>query len=148
MSRGMIADLAVHMPEGVCGDANPHFHVLTTMRPLNPDSTFGSKQRREYKLDENGNRLRDDRGNYIFNAVHTTDWHTPETLEAWRKTWCDMVNAALEKKQLPDRVDHRSYERQGSDQLPTVHEGPAVRAMDARGIRTDGSGGPTRCCAS
>ena len=48
-----------------------------------------------------------------------------------------MVNAALEKKQLPDRVDHRSYERQGSDQLPTVHEGPAVRAMEARGIRTE-----------
>ena len=140
VSRGMIADLAVHMPEGVGGDANPHFHVLTTMRPLNPDGSFGAKQRWEYKLDEHGNRLRDEHGNYIFNAVHTTDWHTPKTLEAWRKTWCDMVNAALEKKRLPDRVDHRSYERQGSDQLPTVHEGPAVRAMEARGIRTEVGG--------
>ena len=35
------------------------------------------------------------------------------------------------------RIDHRSYERQGVDQLPTVHEGPTVRAMEAKGIRTD-----------
>ncbi|MDO4446705.1 MAG: MobA/MobL family protein [Lachnospiraceae bacterium] len=26
---------------------NPHFHVMTTMRPLNPDGTWGQKQRRE-----------------------------------------------------------------------------------------------------
>ena len=35
---------------------NPHFHVMTTMRPLNPDGTWGQKQRREYLLDEDGNR--------------------------------------------------------------------------------------------
>ena len=35
------------------------------------------------------------------------------------------------------RIDHRSYERQGIEQIPTVHEGPSVRAMEAKGIRTD-----------
>ena len=35
------------------------------------------------------------------------------------------------------RIDHRSYERQGIDQLPTIHEGVTVRAMEAKGIRTD-----------
>ena len=35
------------------------------------------------------------------------------------------------------RIDHRSYERQGIDQLPTVHEGVTVRAMEAKGIRTN-----------
>ena len=35
------------------------------------------------------------------------------------------------------RIDHRSYERQGIDHLPTVHEGVTVRAMEAKGIRTN-----------
>jgi len=48
-----------------------------------------------------------------------------------------MCNAKFEEKGLPERIDHRSYERQGIDLLPTVHEGPAVRQMEAKGIRTD-----------
>ena len=35
------------------------------------------------------------------------------------------------------RIDHRSYERLGVEQLPTVHEGPTVKAMEQKGIRTD-----------
>ena len=59
VSDGMIADLAIHKPdrdEG--GIPNPHFHVLVPIRPLNADGTWGAKQRREYHLDENGNRIR------------------------------------------------------------------------------------------
>ena len=48
-----------------------------------------------------------------------------------------MVNAKFEEKGLTCRIDHRSYERQGLDILPTVHEGVAVRQMEARGITTD-----------
>ena len=82
----MIADLTIHEPDkGDDGIPKPHFHVMTTMRPLNPDGSWGNKQRREYVLDENGNRKKDENGNYIFNAVHTTDWHTPETLIWWRE---------------------------------------------------------------
>lgn len=137
VDRGMIADLAVHAPEKESGIQNPHFHVMTTMRPLNKDGTFGQKQRREYVLDENGERIRDESGNYVFNAVHTTDWHEPEMLEAWRAKWCEMVNAKFAKKELDCRIDHRSYARQESNQIPTVHEGPNVRKMEAKGIRTE-----------
>ena len=35
------------------------------------------------------------------------------------------------------RIDHRSYERQGIELLPTVHEGPTVRAMEKKGIKTE-----------
>ena len=78
VAKGMIADLAFHSPEKEDGGIpNPHFHVMTTMRPLNPDGTWGQKQRREYLLDEDGNRIRDKNGDYMFNAVHTTDWHEP-----------------------------------------------------------------------
>ena len=76
-------------------------------------------------------------GNYIFNAVPTSDWGSPETLEYWRKQWAAMCNAKFEEKGLPERIDHRSYERQGVDILPTIHEGPSVRQMEAKGIRTD-----------
>lgn len=137
VAKGMIADLAVHAPDKEGGLSNPHFHVLTTMRPLNPDGSFAAKQRREYALDEHGNRIRDGDSKYVFNAVHTTDWHAPETLEAWRAAWCDLVNRRFEEKNLPCRIDHRSYARQGIDQIPTVHEGPNVRKMESKGIRTE-----------
>lgn len=35
------------------------------------------------------------------------------------------------------RIDHRSYVRQGVEQVPTVHEGVSVRAMEKKGIPTD-----------
>ena len=37
----------------------------------------------------------------------------------------------------PERVDLRSYERQGLDIIPTVHEGAAVQQMEKRGIQTN-----------
>ena len=138
MSRGMVVDFSVHAPDkGDGGIANPHFHVMCPIRPLLPDGTWGNKQRREYLLDENGERIRDEAGNYVFNAVPTTDWGKPETLEHWREQWAAMCNARFAEKGLECRIDHRSYERQGVEQLPTVHEGPAIRQMEARGIRTD-----------
>ena len=137
VARGMIADLAVHMPDKDGGIENPHFHVLCPIRPLNPDGTWGFKQRREYVYDENGDHVLDDAGNYVFNAVPTTDWSTPETLEALRQAWAEMCNAAFEAKELDCRIDHRSFERQGVEQVPTIHEGPNVRKMEAKGIQTE-----------
>ena len=57
VDRGMIADLAVHSPDKSGGVPNPHMHVMTTMRSLNPDGSFAPKQRREYVLDASGNRI-------------------------------------------------------------------------------------------
>ena len=98
VDRGMIADLAIHSPDKTGGIPNPHMHVMTTMRPLNPDGSFAPKQRREYALDASGNRIRGSDGRYRFNAVHTTDWHSPERLESWRTAWCNAVNAKFEEK--------------------------------------------------
>lgn len=100
VDEGMICDLAVHSPDKGDGIPNPHAHVMTTMRPLNPDGTFGQKQRREYVTDEHGNRIRAPDGQYVFRAVHTTDWHTPEKLERWRAEWARMMGDALRKKGL------------------------------------------------
>ena len=125
VSRGMIVDFAVHQPDKDGGISNPHFHVMCPIRPLNPDGTWGVKQRRVY------------RANGKFDAVQTTDWGKPETLEEWREAWAALCNAKFEEMGLTCRIDHRSYERQGVEQVPTVHEGVAVRQMEAKGIVTD-----------
>ena len=138
VSRGMIVDYAVHEKDaGEDGIQNPHFHVLCPIRPLNPDGSWGTKQRRQYILDEHGQHIPNGKGDYEFNAVPTTDWGSPERLEAWRQAWAELCNAKFEEKGLPERVDNRSYVRQGTEQLPTIHEGPAVRQMEAKGIITD-----------
>ena len=43
----------------------------------------------------------------------------------------------MERNGQAERVDHRSYERQGIDQIPTVHLGTAAFQMEKRGIRTE-----------
>ncbi len=136
VDRGMIADFAIHSPEKE-GTPNPHVHVLCPIRPIDKNGEWGNKQKRVYELDENGERLCDENGKYIFSAVSTTDWGSPETLEQWRSEWAKLCNEKFEEKGLPERIDNRSYERQGIDKLPTVHEGAAVRQMEKRGIRTD-----------
>ena len=73
----------------------------------------------------------------MFNAIPTTDWRQKETLKKWREEWANYVNRAFEEKDLSCRIDHRSNAERGMDELPTVHEGPAVRAMEAKGIRTE-----------
>lgn len=138
VSDGMIADFAVHQPDKEEGGIpNPHFHVLVPIRPLNADGTWGAKQHRVYHLDEDGNRIKDENGKWVFDAVPTTNWGRPETLDMWREAWADMVNAIFEEKGLECRIDHRSYVDQGLDLIPTVHEGPHVRKMEKKGIRTE-----------
>ena len=54
----MIVDFAIHEKDaGENGIDNPHFHVMCPIRPLNPDGSWGAKQRREYILDAHGNRI-------------------------------------------------------------------------------------------
>ncbi len=138
ISRGMIADFVIHQPDKKNGGiSNPHFHILCPIRPLDKNGKWGRKQRRRYRLDEDGNRIIGADGKPLFDAVPTTDWGTPETLEHWRQAWAKLVNDKFSEKGLTCRIDHRSYERQGSDRLPTVHEGVAVRQMEDKGVSTD-----------
>ena len=84
----MCADIALHDKN----DGNPHYHILLTMRPLNEDTTWRAKSKKEYILDENS---------------------------------------------IQDKVDHRSYQRQGIEQIPTIHLGVSATQMEKKGIATD-----------
>lgn len=137
VARGMICDVAFHVPGKSDDDIkNFHMHVLCPIRPFLPEGRWGEKQHREYVLDENGERMRDEKGKYIFNSRPTTEWGSPELLDHWRERWAQMVNEEFEKRGIAERVDHRSYVDQGLDLIPQVHEGAAVRKMESRGIVT------------
>ena len=132
VSQGMVADIAFHHD----GDGNPHAHVLTTMRPLAENGKWAPKSRLEYVLDKDGNRIRLPSGNWKTRKVTTVDWDNQGNLEMWRHEWEVLQNKFLEKAGCSERIDMRSYERQGNDLVPTVHLGPAASAMERRGIRT------------
>ena len=138
VARGMIVDLAVHEGKSKDGDEpnNPHFHVLAPIRPFTEKGNWGNKQKREYVLDEEGNRIKDANGRYVFNAVSTTGWNEPELLKEWRKAWTEKVNDKFRECHMAARIDHRSYKEQGIDLIPTIHEGYEVRAMEKKGIKT------------
>ena len=105
-------------------------------KPKTLDQLRAEKERAETQLAQE-NRIRDADGKFVFNAVPTTDWGSPETLEHWREAWAELCNAKFAEKGIDVRIDHRSYERQGVELLPTVHEGATVRAMEKKGIRTE-----------
>ena len=58
----------------------------------------------------------------------------------WRQAWADVTNKYLAGQNIPQRIDHRSYERQGVEQIPTVHMGVAATQMERRGIATEKGG--------
>ena len=133
VSKGMIADFAIHDK----GDGNPHAHILLTIRPLKENGEWGAKCRKVYDLDERGQRIPNGKGGWKNHREDTTDWNDKGKAEVWRAAWADYTNRALEAAGRPERIDHRSYKRQGLDKIPTVHMGVAATRMERRGIATE-----------
>jgi hypothetical protein len=134
VSAGMCADLCVHDT----GEGNPHFHVMLTMRPINEGGTWGGKQKKEYTLDRDGNKIYDPKKRqYKCRSIPSTDWNDRGNADKWRKAWEDMANAELKRIGSDARIDRRSYEEQGIEQVPTVHMGVAASQMERKGIRTE-----------
>ena len=130
---GMCADIALHDKN----DGNPHAHILLTMRPLEEDTTWGAKSKKEYILDENGEKIKLKNGNYKTKKIDTVDWNEQDKAEEWRKSWADITNKYLKENSIQEKVDHRSYQRQGIEQIPTIHLGVSATQMEKKGIATD-----------
>jgi hypothetical protein len=58
-------------------------------------------------------------------------------MEHARERWAELTNATLERCGRRERVDHRSYARQGIDRQPGEHFGPAAAHVVARGQSHD-----------
>ncbi|HEL0559380.1 ATP-dependent exoDNAse (exonuclease V) subunit alpha [Streptococcus equi subsp. zooepidemicus Sz105] len=130
---GMCADIALHDKN----DGNPHAHILLPMRPLNEDKTWGAKSKKEYILDENGEKVKLKNGNFKTRKINTTDWNEQEKAEQWRKAWADITNKYLEENSIQEKMDHRSYQRRSIEQIPTIHLGVSATQMEKKGIATD-----------
>mgnify|MGYP003365417779 FL=1 len=119
VDQGMVADVAIHRDH----PDNPHAHVMLTNRPFNPDGTWGIKSRKEYILDEKGNKTYTKSGYARNRKIWLTDWDKKEKITEWRHNWATAVNQVLEAKNLPDRISEKSYAEQGIDEVSTQHEG-------------------------
>lgn len=133
VSVGMCVDFAIHDK----ADGNPHAHIMLTMRPLTESGEWGAKSKKEYVLDKDGQRVKLKNGTFKSRKINAVDWNDREKAEAWRKAWADVTNRYLAEQNCPKRIDHRSYERQGYEEIPTLHLGAAVTQMEKRGIVTE-----------
>ena len=133
VSRGMCVDYAIHDTDS----GNPHCHIMLTMRPLDERGTWAAKSKKEYDLDENGERIRLASGRYKTHKIDLTGWNDKDNTFLWRKAWADFTNDFLERNGSPERIDHRSNAERGIDEIPTVHMGVAACQMEKKGIATE-----------
>lgn len=90
-------------------DGNPHAHILLTTRDVNAEG-FQGKNR---------------------------SWNGKAGLQEWREKWAVECNRVFEKKNIPERIDHRTLQAQGIEREPTIHKGAAAHQMEKRGKTTD-----------
>ncbi len=97
VARSMVADLNVHWGVASDGEAQPHAHVLLSMRAVGEDG-FGLKQR---------------------------DWNDKALLRDWRERWAVLANERLAEAGHDARIDHRSHAEHGLGLEPQNKIGPA-----------------------
>ena len=118
---GCGVDFAIHEPHREGDDRNFHAHLLATTRTIEP-AGLGQKTEIEWS---DGNRVK-------AGLVNGAD-----EITLIRERWAGLANERLQELGLEVRIDHRTLEEQGIDREPTVHLGPAVSAMQRRGIETE-----------
>ena len=136
--EGMCVDANIHWKEG-----NHHAHIMGTTRAIKENGSWAPKSRKVYDLDEQGQKIpqidkktglqkvdKQNRKQWKSHKEDFTDWNRKNKVEEWRERWAEHCNSYLEKEQ---QIDHRSYERQGIEQIPTIHEGYAAREMEQKG---------------
>ena len=70
VDEGMCADWSIHDK----GDGNPHVHLLVTMRPFNPDHSWGNKEVKDWDF------VRDTDGNIVVDESHPDWWQDKNCL--------------------------------------------------------------------
>lgn len=98
VNAGMCADICLHDKN----DGNPHAHILLTMRPIEQDGAWGAKQKKEYILDGDGNKIYDPKKRqYKCKSVPATDWNERSKAEEWRKAGLKSAIRILKREIIP-----------------------------------------------
>jgi len=120
--------LAIHAGQDARGhEHNPHAHIMISER-----QNDGIARPREQWF-RRSNAREPARGG----APKSRTFHGREWMERARERWARLVNSKLQERGRSERVDHRSYERQGIDREPGRHYGPAAAHMVSRGLDHD-----------
>lgn len=117
-------DYAIHLPDKHGDQRNHHAHILMTTRA----ATL-----------ENNTLVLGDKTNIELSNTKLAKLNLPKTQEQivnLRRHWATTTNKHLENAGIDRRIDHRSYEEQGSYYLPTVKLGWEASALERRGIST------------
>ncbi|HEL0567158.1 TPA: MobA/MobL family protein [Streptococcus equi subsp. zooepidemicus] len=136
-SKGMIADCNIHNPMASDNEEQPHAHILLTLREIDEKGNWKPKSRKEYILDENGEKIKLKSGNYKSKKVNLNDWNEPDKAKEWRENFSKKANEYLAKNNIDKRIDPRTFEEQGREELPQVHLGTASYQMEKKGIQTE-----------
>ena len=143
-ANGYCATYAIHRDKD---GNNPHAHILVANRQINKKGEWSSKRKMEYALDEKGERIplidkktgkqkvdKRNRKQWKRISAEQNPLDKKQFLEQLREAWAEECNKHLSQE---DRIDHRSNAARGIDDIPTIHEGYAARAMEARGDVSD-----------
>ena len=106
---GIAVDVCMHEPNKKGDQRNFHAHILTTTRKITND---GLTEKAD--IEKAGRKRKDD-------------------LKEIRQLWADTANKHLEKAQIAERIDHRSFKEQGKDQQPTVKMGWQATQIERQG---------------
>lgn len=139
-ANGYCATYAIHRDKD---GNNPHAHILVANRQINKKGEWSSKRKMEYALDEKGERIplidkktgkqkvdKRNRKQWKRISAEQNPLDKKQFLEQLREAWAVECNKHLSPEQ---QIDHRSNAARGIDDIPTIHEGYAARAMEARG---------------
>jgi len=109
ITKGMIADLAIHAPNRKGDNRNYHAHILLTMRKITAEG-FGNKERA---------------------------WNAKANIYQWREQWQHHTNRMLREAGLDCQIDGRSHAKKGLDKEPLLHLGVHATALERKGIQTE-----------
>ena len=136
-SKGMIADCSIHNPPASDHEEQPHAHILLTLREMDREGKWKPKCRKEYILDENGEKIKLKSGNYKSKKVNLNDWNEPDKAKEWRENFSKKANEYLARNNINKRIDPRTFEEQGREELPQIHLGTSSYQMEKKGIQTE-----------
>ena len=136
-SKGMIADCNIHNPMASDYEEQPHAHILLTLREIDEKGNWKPKCRKEYILDENGEKIKLKSGNYKSRKVNLNDWNEPDKAKEWRENFSKKANEYLARNNINKRIDPRTFKEQGREELPQIHLGTSSYQMEKKGIQTE-----------
>jgi hypothetical protein len=111
---GVAVTVALHAPSREGDDRNDHAHIMWTTREVGPDG-FGEKTR-------------------VLDDIRTTG---PKEIRYLRDYSADLINAALERAGVDERVDARSFKDRGIDREPSEHLGPSATEIERQGRESE-----------